>query len=84
MTTTVTNRLIVHVMQARAAEWQLIGRSAAMVTWLSVYADQINETHHGKITFEWDGVSMRPHLYRSFDHINTESMLYLPDQQVTS
>ncbi len=53
-----------------------------MVLWLAVYSDQINETHRGTITFDWEGPSMRPNMHKKFDRINTDSLLPASDESV--
>ena len=78
-----TSRLLVKVLQPGGTCQQLFGRSAAMVLWLTVYSDQINDTFRGTITFDWEGPSLRPHMAQKYDRINTESLMPLSDQSST-
>lgn len=75
-----SQRLIIKVQQTSGPLYQLIGRSAAMVLWLTIYADQINDCHRGTVTFDWEGSAMRPQLHKKFDRINTDNLLPLSDE----
>ena len=83
MTVALTSRLIVRVVQTGGAVQQLIGRSAAMVLWLAIYSDQINDTFRGTVTFDWEGPSLRPNLHKKFDRINTDTLMPLSDASST-
>ena len=75
--------LSITVQQLSGPLFQLIVRPAAMVMWLSVYAEQINQTYRGSVTFDWEGSSLRPQLHTRYDRINTDNLLPASDQSST-
>lgn len=75
----VSARLLVNVQQHGRVVTRLIGRAAAMVMWVVVYSDRINETFRGSITFDWEGPSLRPQFTQRSDRISTDTPLPASD-----
>ncbi len=72
--------VVVRVTQTDGTYQQLCGRAAAMILWLAVYDEQVNHTHRGTLTFDWEGTSMRPQFHIKHDRINTDSLLPTSDE----